>query len=122
MESMKAFETTNVEHLPIDHHELCSLVMPRALLVLGNPDYEWLADESGYVSCQAARKVWQRFGIEDRMGFSFQDQHGHCQLPDSQRPEVEAFVDRFLLGKDVDTNVTKAKMFEKVNYKKWIKY
>ena len=122
MESMKAFETTNVERLPIDHHELCSLVMPRALLVLGNPDYEWLADESGYVSCQAARKVWQRFGIEDRMGFSFQDQHGHCQLPDSQRPEVEAFVDRFLLGKDVDTNVTKAKMFEKVNYKKWIKY
>jgi len=119
MESMKAFETDNVNRLPIDHHELCALVAPRALLVLGNPDYEWLADESCYVSCQVAREVWKRFGVADRMGFSFQDGHGHCQLPDSQRPEVEAFVDRFLLGKDVNTTVMKAKMFEKVNWKKW---
>lgn len=122
MESMKDFEKENVKHLPIDHHELCALVAPRALLVLGNPDYEWLADESGYVSCQAAREVWKRFGIEDRMGFSIQDKHGHCQLPDSQRPEVEAFVDRFLLGKDVNTNITKAPMFEYVDYKKWYKW
>lgn len=122
MESMKQFEKDNVKYLPIDHHELCALVAPRALLVLGNPDYEWLADESGYVSCQAAREVWRRFGIEDRMGFSIQDQHGHCQLPDSQRPEVEAFVDRFLLGKNVDTNVTKAPMFEQVEYKKWYQW
>ncbi len=122
MESMKDFEKDNVKRLPIDHHELCALVAPRALLVLGNPDYEWLADESGYVSCQAAREVWRRFGIEDRMGFSFQDQHGHCQLPDGQRPEVEAFVDRFLLGKDVDTNVTKAPMYQHVDYKRWYKW
>ena len=119
MESMKAFELDNVKRLPIDHHELCALILPRALLVLGNPDYEWLADESGYVSCQAAREVWQHFGIADRMGFSFPDGHGHCQLPKEQRPEVEAFIDRFLLGKNVDTNVTKAPMFEKVDCKKW---
>lgn len=122
MESMKQFEKDNVTRLPIDHHELCALVAPRALLILGNPDYEWLADEAAYVSCQAARKVWARWGIEDRMGYSFQDKHGHCQLPDSQRPEVEAFVDRFLLGKAVNTNITFAPMFEKVNYGKWIKW
>ena len=65
---------------------------------------EWLADEAGYVSCVAAREVWKKFGIEDRMGFSIEGKHGHCQLPQSQYPEVEAFIDRFLLGKDVDTN------------------
>lgn len=122
MESMKQFEVENVKYLPIDHHELCALVCPRALLVLGNPDYEWLADESGYVSCRAAHEVWKRFGISDRMGFSFQDQHGHCQLPDSQRPEVEAFVDKFLLGKETKTNITRAAMFENVDYKKWWKW
>ena len=37
-------------------------------------------------------------------GFSIEGKHGHCQLPQSQYPEVEAFIDRFLLGKDVDTN------------------
>ena len=26
--------------------------------------------------------------------------HGHCQLPQSQYPEVEAFIDKFLLGKE----------------------
>jgi hypothetical protein len=57
------------------------------------------------------------------MGFSFIDKHGHCQLPESQYPEVEAFVDKFLLGKeDVDTNVTIAPMFEDVDYERWIKW
>lgn len=122
-ESMIQFKEENVAKLPHDHHELCALVAPRALLVLGNPDYEWLADESGYVSCQAARKVWEAFGIEDRMGFSFIDKHGHCQLPESQYPEVEAFVDKFLLGKaDVNTNITRAPMFEDVDYERWIKW
>ena len=120
LESMKRFSEKNVSKLPIDHHQLAALVAPRALLVLGNTDYEWLADESNYVSCQAARKVWETFGIADRMGFSIEGGHMHCQLPKSQYPEVEAFVDRFLLDKDVDTNVTKAEMFKNVDYKKWM--
>ena len=120
MESMFQFKDQNVSRLPFDHHELCAMIVPRALLVLGNTDYEWLADESGYVSCQAARKVWEHFGIADRMGFSIIGGHGHCQLPEEQYPEVEAFIDKFLLGKNTDTNVTKAPMFEQVNYQRWI--
>jgi Dipeptidyl aminopeptidases/acylaminoacyl-peptidases len=100
MKSMWDWKEENVSKLPYDHHELCALVCPRALLVLGNTDYEWLADEAGYVSCVAAREVWKKFGIEDRMGFSIQGKHGHCQLPQSQYPEVEAFIDKFLLGKE----------------------
>lgn len=121
-ESMRVFGEENVSRLPMDHHELCALVAPRALLVFGNPDYEWLADEAGYVSCVAARKVWEAFGIEDRMGYSFIDGHMHCMLPESQWPELEAFVDRFLLGKDVQTEVTVAPMFTEVDTDKWINW
>lgn len=121
-ESMRVFGEENVNRLPMDHHELCALVAPRALLVFGNPDYEWLADEAGYVSCVAARKVWEAFGIADRMGYSFIDGHMHCMLPESQWPELEAFVDRFLLGKDVPTEVTKAPMFTEVDVDKWINW
>ena len=121
-ESMRIFSEENVPRLPVDHHELCALVAPRALLVFGNPDYEWLADESGYVSCVAARKVWERFGIADRMGYSFIDGHMHCMLPESQWSELEAFVDRFLLGKDVPTDVRTAPMFEDVDVNKWINW
>ena len=55
------------------------------------------------VSAQAAKKVWNTFGIGDRMGWSIVPGHGHCQLPQSQYPEVQAFIDKFLLGKDTDT-------------------
>lgn len=120
-ESMRQF-SDDVDKLPIDHHELCALVAPRALLVFGNPDYPWLADESGYVSCYAARKVWEKFGIEDRMGWSIMDGHGHCQLPESQWPELEAFVDKFLLEKEADTDVRIAPMFENVDTDKWINW
>lgn len=119
LEDMRRF-SDDVCRLPLDHHMLVSLIAPRALLILGNTDYEWLADESGYVSAQAARRIWQTFGIADRMGFSIEGGHPHCNLPDSQRPEVEAFVDRFLLGKDEDTNVTRADMFEDVDVERWL--
>lgn len=119
-ESMRRFAEENASRLPIDHHQLAALVAPRALLVLGNTDYEWLADEAGYVSCMAARNVWKEFGVESRMGFSIEGGHGHCMLPDGQRPEVEAFVKRFLLGDEaVDTNVTRADMFKDVDWRKW---
>ena len=101
------FHGDSVYRLPYDHHELCAMVCPRALLILGNTDYKWLADTSAIISAKAARKVWEKFGIADRMGYSVQGNHPHCMLPESQYPEVEAFIDRFLLGKPVDTdNVT----------------
>ena len=104
MESQKInFHGDSVYQLPYDQHELCALVCPRALLLLGNPDYEWLADGSMLVSAEAAKKVWERFGIGDRMGWSIVGGHGHCQLPERQFPEVQAFIDRFLLERDVKT-------------------
>lgn len=111
--------SNSVEKLPYDHHELMAMVAPRALLVLGNPDFEWLADESGYVSCRAAHEVWKTFGIADRFGFSIVGGHPHCRLPDSQRPEVEAFVDKFLLGKkEANTSMTKHP-FDQVEHEFW---
>lgn len=118
MEEMFQF-SDQVDKLPFDHHELMAMVAPRALLCLGNPDYEWLADESGFVSCKAAKRVWETFGIGDRFGYSIVGGHGHCQLPDQQRPEVEAFIDKFLLGNQtVDTNV-EIHPFEQVDFAKW---
>ena len=107
MEKMWEFQGENTARLPMDHHELAALVCPRALLILGNTDYEWLAEEANYVSAHAAREVWKKFGIEDRMGYSIQGGHMHCNLPQSQYPEVEAFLDKFLLGKeDANTIIT----------------
>ena len=93
------FKGDSVYQLPYDQHELCAMVCPRALLLLGNPDYPWLADDAMQPSAEAANKVWERFGIGDRMDWSIIGGHGHCQLPEVQFPIVEKFIDRFLLEK-----------------------
>jgi len=87
-----------VTKLPFDQHEVMALIAPRALFVLGNPDYVWLADESGFVGCMAASSAWVGFRASDRFGFSKVGGHMHCALPDVQRPDVIAFVQKFLLG------------------------
>ncbi|SDJ98122.1 Por secretion system C-terminal sorting domain-containing protein [Catalinimonas alkaloidigena] len=121
MESMFQF-ADSVPKLPHDHHELMAMVAPRALLVLGNPDFVWLADESGYVSSRAAHEVWKTFGVGDRFGFSIVGGHGHCQLPEVQRPEVEAFVDKFLMGDmTANTDVT-VHPYDYVDYERWYQW
>ena len=124
-ESMRTnFAQEKTFRLPHDHHELCAMVCPRALLILGNTDYKWLADESAYVSINAAMKVWQQYGIADRVGYSIVGGHPHCMLPESQYPEVKAFIQRFLLGEDVSTaGVAKAPDFKgKTDLTRWINF
>lgn len=100
MESLKEqFHDDNVYKLPYDHNELCAMVCPRALLVLGNPDYKWLADPSAERSMASAMKVWEKFGISDRVGISVVANHPHCQVPQSQFGIIGDFIDRFLMGK-----------------------
>ncbi len=94
-----------VTKLPYDHHEVMAMIAPRALLLIGNPDMVWLAEESGHVACKAAHEVWKALGVPDRFGFSKVGHGDHCVLPISQKPEIIAFVGKFLLGNDtVDTN------------------
>ncbi len=92
------FGGDNVYLLPYDHHELCAMVCPRALLVLGNPDYKWLADESAKLSVDAAKTVWQHYGIADRVAIDIVANHPHCQLPESQYAIVSEFIEKFLIA------------------------
>jgi hypothetical protein len=100
MNSMQQFSGDNVSRLPEDHHELMAMCAPRALYVTANPDYAWLSNPSCYVCSNACQQVYTALGIADRFGYSVVGGHQHCQVPDSQIPEIEAFVDKFLLGKD----------------------
>jgi hypothetical protein len=102
LQSMKAL---NPYSLPHDHHELIAMIAPRAVIALGNKDYEWLGDESGWKSTNAAMEVWKAMGIEDRIGYDFTAGHGHCQAPATQQNSVAAFVDKFLHGGTADTMI-----------------
>ncbi|MBN2200486.1 T9SS type A sorting domain-containing protein [bacterium] len=120
--TMFRFAGKNVVKLPHDHHELMALVAPRALFVLGNPDYIWLADTSGYVSCRAAQKVWENFGISDRFGFSVQAGHPHCGILPGQRTEIEAFVDKFLAGDTTADTGIHTNPWPSLDYSYWTEW
>jgi hypothetical protein len=91
--------------LPHDHHELIAMIAPRAIVAMGNQDFEWLGDESGWKSINAAKEVWKALGVEDRIGFDFTSNHGHCSAPASQMASAKAFVDKFLKGQTADTAI-----------------
>src|SRR5688572_6403405 len=95
----------NPHLLPHDHHELIAMIAPRAFVALGNPTQSWLSDESGYKSLVAAREVWSALGAGDRFGFDFNTTQAHCAASQSQVQTVNAFVNRFLLEQDANTNI-----------------
>jgi hypothetical protein len=102
MSSMRSLDPYSLPH---DHHELIAMVAPRAIIALGNPDYEWLGDESGYKSVMAAAEVWKAMGVPDNLGYDFTGGHSHCQAASSQTTAVKAFVDKFLKGGTGATNI-----------------
>ena len=93
MSSMKSLDPYKLPH---DHHELIAMVAPRAIIILGNDDYDWLGDESGYKSTMAAIEVFKALGVTDHIGYDFTSGHSHCAAPTTQVNSVAAFVNRFL--------------------------
>lgn len=91
--------------LPHDHHALIAMIAPRAIVAMGNQDYEWLGDESGWKSINAAREVWKALGVEAHIGFDFTSNHTHCSAPASQVASAKAFVDKFLKGQTANTAI-----------------
>lgn len=117
------FRGDNVYKLPHDHHELMAMVAPRALLVTGNTDFTWLGNRANYVTSRATQEIYKTLGIGDRFGFFIDGGHGHCAIPASQRPAISAFVDKFLLGKDANTNVEvfpQTAAFTGIDYQAWM--
>ncbi len=121
MESMFKWAGNNVTKLPHDHHSLVAMVAPRALYIIGNgaTNYVWLAEQSAFVSSRAGEEVYKALGIPDRFGFSHSG-HTHCQFPENQAAELNAFVDKFLLGKTAATTGISTNPFASVDYNKWI--
>jgi hypothetical protein len=95
--------------LPFDHHMVLGLVAPRALLVIDNSTQIWLGSESSFTDSVAAREIWSALGVPESMGVSQVGDHNHCAFPASQRAELLAFVEKFLVGTGTaNTNVVRS--------------
>jgi len=123
MPALKEHFEGHADRLPFDHHEIIAMCAPRAVLVLGNGDYGWLCDHSGYVSCRGAEVVYNTFGISDRFGFVFDGNHPHCFASDIQNDAVKAFVAKYMFDDysvNTDIKITTPTL-NNINYQRWIK-
>ncbi|PUA30088.1 MAG: dockerin-like protein [Cellvibrio sp. 79] len=109
--------------LPFDHHGVMGLIAPRGLLVIENTSMEWLGNQSTYITSVVAHEIWKALGASDNMGVSQIGGHNHCQLSASQQPEVNAFVQKFLLNNtDADTNVQKTDGTFPIELSRWVNW
>ena len=81
------------------------MIAPRAVIILGNDEYVWLGDESGYKSTMAALQVFTAMGVPNSIGYDFTSNHPHCGPPATQMNSVNAFVNRFLKGGTTPPNI-----------------
>ena len=113
----------SVNRLPYDQHSLMGMVAPRALLVIENTSMEWLGNRRAYTAALAAREIWRAQGIESNFGFSQLGGHNHCQLPETQAPEVASFIQKFLLDDAAaNTALFKSDTEFQVNKDKWVNW
>jgi hypothetical protein len=99
------FSSVDVYKMPIDLHEVASLVAPRALVQSDNTSSYFLSNGANYVSDRAIQYVYNTLGIGDRYGFIVNGAHGHCAPPATETANVAQFVNKFMLGQNVSTDV-----------------
>jgi hypothetical protein len=95
--------------LPFDHHELIAMVAPRAFLAVESTAIARMGAEAARVDALAAREVWTALGVPYRMGTT-EENVNHCSWHDGFTADLEAYVDRYLLGQeDVDTDILRSR-------------
>ena len=99
--------SNDTAQLSFDHHTLAGLIAPRGLFVIENTAYEWLGPWSCYGCMRTAHLIWQAVGVPDNMGFSQLGGHLHCEFPEEQQADLDAFVGKFLFGEESNTRVMK---------------
>jgi hypothetical protein len=107
--NLAQFKNADAPKLPTDQHELVAMVAPRAILAVENTGIAYLGAQGESVSMRAAKEVYKALGIPDRLGFTQTQAPAHCSFPTSvQGPEVQAFVNKFLLDQaSANTNVAR---------------
>ena len=102
---------------------LMAMVAPRALFATGNPDGAvWLSNPSCYVSCKAVERVYETFGVSDRLGWNINGGKSHCALTADVTSDVTAFLDKFLMGVTNVNTITNRHVpasYSTIDYARW---
>ena len=118
--NLAQFKNADAPKLTYDQHELVAMVAPRAILAVENTGIDYLGAQGASVSMRAAKEVYKALGIPDRLGYTQTQAPAHCSFPTSvQGPEVQGFVNKFLLNQ-TSANTTVARDSYNTDLTKWV--
>ena len=113
---------SSATRLPFDHHSITGLIAPRAVYIIEN-NILWLGPQSSWTGANASRRIWQALGNPDAMGYSLTTEHTHCAFPSSQQTELNAYVQKFLIGGGTgNTNILRNDPGVPFNQSMWINW
>jgi hypothetical protein len=107
------------DKLPYDQHELIALIAPRPVLMIESTQIARMGAEAALIDALAAREVWKSLGVLDRIGVT-EDNVAHCSWSQKFTPDLEAYLDKFLLGKTGSQTEFLRSKFIDLDTKKWI--
>ena len=89
----------NTDRLPIDMHEMMSLIAPRGLYILDNPSsaISWADENSSWVTANVGKLIFEALGVGDHMTYE-STSGSHCQWRSGYEAPLKAMIDKFLLG------------------------
>jgi len=108
---MHKYDSEGIYKMPTDHFQLMAMMAPRAMLQTGDSNYYWLGDLSATFDSMATEAVYANYGIGDRFGYYDDTVHGHCAVPAYQQNATQPFINRFLFGSNVVTDVKVPEQF-----------
>ncbi|MER7794190.1 cellulose-binding protein [Streptomyces sp. NPDC097640] len=90
--------TGNPATLPLDTHEIVSMVAPRGLFIMENPHIDWLGAKSGSVAALGAAEVYKALGAASNITYWSDIQDGnHCAVRSEWKTPLQQNIQRFLL-------------------------
>jgi hypothetical protein len=90
--------TANPNTLPVDTHELVSMVAPRGLFIMDNPHIVNLGPRSASVAALGGAEVYKALGAGDNITYWSDIQDGtHCALRPEWRTPLQQNLQKFLL-------------------------
>jgi hypothetical protein len=121
MPDHRASSTTRPTGSRSTHHELIAMIAPRAALMIETTQMRRMGAEAARVDALAAKEVLRALGVPDRIGVTEQNVP-HCSWSPNYTPDLEAYVDKFLLGKKdgKPTDFLRSK-FTQIEREKWIR-
>jgi hypothetical protein len=69
---------------------------------------------------KTAQFIWQALGVGDSMGVLQVGNHNHCAFPSSQQGDLNAFVNKFLLGQSTNTAIMRTDGTFTFNQVQWV--